>query len=130
MGELVKMGGVIDALGKKGKDVKPVFISVDPNRDTIAQVDYYLKDFNKKFLGLTGTKDQVEVATRAYRVYFNKADEHEEDEDEYLVDHSIVMYLINPEGEFEEFFTQSAESEEVVKRSFDCIKMWTPSASE
>ena len=67
-----------------------------------------MSDFHPKFVGLTGSPDQVEVATRAYRVYFNKADEHEEDEDDYLVDHSIVMYLINPEGEFEEFFTQSA----------------------
>ena len=72
------------------------------------------------------TPDQVEVATRAYRVYFNKADEHEEDEDDYLVDHSIVMYLINPEGEFEEFFTQSAESDEIVKRASSCIAGWSP----
>lgn len=54
---------------------------------------------------LTGTKDQVAKAAKAYRVYFSKTEEHEEGED-YLVDHSIVIYLIAPNGEFLDFFTQ------------------------
>lgn len=54
---------------------------------------------------LTGTKDQVEKAAKAYRVYVSKADEHQEGED-YLVDHSIVIYLIAPDGECVDFLTQ------------------------
>ena len=54
---------------------------------------------------LTGTKDQVEKAAKAYRVYFSKTEEHNEDEP-YLVDHSIVIYLLAPDGDFLDFFTQ------------------------
>jgi protein SCO1/2 len=73
-------------------------------------------DFHPRFTGLTGTRDQVAAACRAYRVYFSKADEHEDDEDDYLVDHSIIMYLIKPDGEFEDFFTQSVEADEIATR--------------
>lgn len=56
---------------------------------------------------LTGTKDQVAKAAKAYRVYFSKTEEHDEDED-YMLDHSIVIYLLAPNGEFLDFFTQRA----------------------
>lgn len=54
---------------------------------------------------LTGTKDQVAKAAKAYRVYFSKTEEHEEGED-YMLDHSIVIYLLAPNGEFLDFYTQ------------------------
>jgi protein SCO1 len=108
--------------------VKPVFISVDPARDTIDQLKYYSQgpflflslslslslsqtyllslDFHPSFSFLTGTKQQIDQAARAYRVYFSKVDKDEEGEEEYLVDHSIVLYLVDPQGEFLDFFTQ------------------------
>ena len=67
-------------------------------------------------MGLTGTREQVAKACKAYRVYFQKADEREDDEDDYLVDHSIIMYLIKPDGQFEDFFTQSVEADEIATR--------------
>lgn len=73
-------------------------------------------DFHPKFKMLTGTRDQVADITKAYRVYFSKADENEDDDDDYLVDHSIVMYLIGPDGEFLDFFTQSARVDDIVKK--------------
>ena len=75
---------------------------------------------------LTGTRDQVAVATRAYRVYFSKADEHEDDEDDYLVDHSIVLYLVAPDGEFLDFFTQKMQVGDVTKRILNHVKTWKP----
>lgn len=65
---------------------------------------------------LTGTRDQVADITKAYRVYFAKADENDDDDDDYLVDHSIVMYLVGPDGEFLDFFTQSARVDDIVKK--------------
>ena len=116
--ELVKIGKVIDELAnsKKIKNVKPIFISVDPPRDTVGQLKYYGKDFHPNFEYLTGTKDQVAAATRSFRVYFSKANENLDDDEDYLVDHSIVFYLLSPDGTFLEFFTQRAQIGDVVEK--------------
>lgn len=73
-------------------------------------------DFHHGFKMLTGTRAQVADISKAYRVYFNKADENEDDDDDYLVDHSIVMYLVSPDGEFLDFFTQAARVDDIVKK--------------
>mmetsp|Transcript_9985 Transcript_9985/g.15074 ORF Transcript_9985/g.15074 Transcript_9985/m.15074 type:complete len:256 (+) Transcript_9985:35-802(+) len=105
--ELVKVGKVMDEVERrKLGTLKPVFISVDPARDTIGQLKHYSQDFHKSFSFLTGTKDQIAEATRAFRVYFSKVDDNDDVEEEYLVDHSIVLYLIGPDGEFLDFYTQ------------------------
>jgi protein SCO1/2 len=71
--ELVKVAKIMNALEKKNCSVvQPLFISVDPSRDTIGQLKHYSQDFHKDFTYLTGTKDQVAAAARAYRVYFSK----------------------------------------------------------
>ena len=62
----------IIAAKKTTRIVKPIFISVDPARDTVGQIRHYAKDFHKSFVFLTGTKDMVAAATKAYRVYFSK----------------------------------------------------------
>lgn len=98
--------------------LQPIFVSVDPVRDSIQQMEIYKQDFHPKMKFLTGTRDQIGDITKAYRVYFNKAvdTDQEEDDDDYLIDHSIVMYLLNPEGEFVDFFTQSAQVSDIIKR--------------
>ncbi|CAM9423091.1 unnamed protein product, partial [Choristocarpus tenellus] len=105
--ELVKVGAIaqkIEASLGPGT-LKPVFVSVDPDRDSLRQLRHYAQDFHQSIEYLTGTKEQVARAAKSYRVYFSKTDEHEEGED-YLVDHSIVLYLLAPDGEFLDFFTQ------------------------
>ena len=87
------MGEIIDGLDERfGPVVRPVFISVDPPRDTVAQLRAYSRDFHRRILFLTGTPAQVAKATRAYRVYFSKAGaDVDEADDDYLVDHSIAV---------------------------------------
>lgn len=127
--------------------MQPVMISVDPKRDCLAQLRYYARgarpalhrpeparaahpvsraagraDFNPRLKCLTGTPDQVEVAAKAYRVYFNKADQQDEEDMDYVVDHSIVMYLMGKDGEFVDFFTQMAEPDEIVAKIKDHVK--------
>ena len=77
-------------------------------------MDHYRKDFHPSFEFLTGTPDQVATITRAFRVYFSKVNEDEDDE--YLVDHSIVVYLISPEGVFLDFFTQRMQVADIIDR--------------
>ncbi|GAB5031572.1 sco1 family protein [Nannochloropsis oceanica] len=114
--ELVKVGRILDLLDKEPRlpMVRPVFISVDPDRDNVGQLRHYAQDFHPRILYLTGTQEQLAKVTKGYRVYFSKADE--EDEENYLVDHSIVLYLIGPDGSFLDFFTQSMQPTDIVNR--------------
>ena len=118
--EMVKIGKVMDELTKRSKDgksrVKPIFISVDPSRDSVEQLRFFGQDFHPDFAYLTGTREQVAKAARAYRIYFSKANEKDDDEDDYLVDHSIVIYLVSPDGEFLEFFTQKTQVKDIVSK--------------
>ncbi|KAI3447796.1 hypothetical protein Pfo_004461 [Paulownia fortunei] len=100
--ELQKLASAIDKIKEKsGMEVVPVFISVDPERDTVEQVHEYVKEFHPKLIGLTGSPDEIKNVARAYRVYYMKTEEEGSD---YLVDHSIVMYLMDPNMQFVKFF--------------------------
>lgn len=105
--EMNKMTRMITKLDKKvGKDYwQPIFISIDPSRDTPAVLKEYLSAFHPRILGLTGTTEEVERAAREYRVYFAVPDEHE-GKDDYLIDHSIIMYLMDPTGKFCDYTTK------------------------
>jgi protein SCO1/2 len=106
--EMAKMTRLIKHLDKKiGADAwQPLFVSVDAKRDDAATVRKYLKDFHPRIKGLTGTAEQVEAAAREYRVFFAVPDEFEQNAPDYLIDHSIIMYLMNPEGEFVDYTTK------------------------
>lgn len=85
-------------LGERADDLQIVFISVDPERDTPAALDSYLSSdaFPDGVIGLTGTPAQVAAAAEAYRAFYEKVGEG----DDYLMNHSLSIYLMNPEGEF------------------------------
>jgi len=92
----------------------PVFISIDPSRDTAKRVKEYVKEFHADMIGLTGSDKQCEDAARKYRVYYRKTGD-EAAKDDYLVDHSIITYLLNPEGEFVTFYGKNTTEKEVVE---------------
>ncbi|KAG9508692.1 Vesicular acetylcholine transporter [Fragariocoptes setiger] len=108
--ELDKLATVLERV-TKSVDIVPLFISVDPERDTPEVVGKYLAEFSNKFIGLTGTKEQVERATRAYRVYYS-AGPRDSDND-YIVDHTIISYLVNPNGELADYFGQTKSVDEI-----------------
>ncbi|KAK2078287.1 hypothetical protein QBZ16_004156 [Prototheca wickerhamii] len=94
-----------------GTKLTTVFVSVDPERDTVAQVAEYVKEFDPEMIGLTGTLEQTNAAARAYRVYHSKTGEDKD----YLVDHSIITYLLDPQGNFVTFFGKNMTAPEVAK---------------
>lgn len=106
--EMAKMSRMITQLDKQvGKDYwQPIFISVDPKRDTPESIKNYLSDFHPRILGLTGTPDEILEAARQYRVFYSVADGMDENTDDYLVDHTIIMFLMNPEGKFCDYTTK------------------------
>jgi protein SCO1/2 len=95
---LFEMGQVEPLLGPKGKDVQTVFISVDPGRDTTAQMAAYIANpsFPKRLVGLTGSPAQVDAAAKAYKVYYQKQGEGAD----YTVNHAAYSYLMTPKGRF------------------------------
>ncbi|KAI8870188.1 SCO1 protein [Ramicandelaber brevisporus] len=112
--ELDKLTEVYEGLLKDpeiGNVITPIFISCDPNRDTPEQVREYLVDFHPDLVGLTGTFEQVARAAKAYRVYFSRPPKVAPGED-YLVDHSIFIYLMAPDGSFMETFGRDKTAEE------------------
>ncbi|KIM79480.1 hypothetical protein PILCRDRAFT_823383 [Piloderma croceum F 1598] len=122
--ELDKMGVVIDALEKKhGRVFQPLFVSVDPARDTPQQVVQYLQDFHPRLTGLIGDYASTKAVCKAYRVYFSTPP-NADPKGDYLVDHSIFVYLMDPEGEFVEAFGQAVKAEEIVERVGKEIKDW------
>ena len=76
------------------KDITPVFVSIDPERDTVALMAQYIRHFHKNLIGLTGTVDQVKSIKSKYRIYSAKTD----DTTNYLVDHTAYTYLMNKDG--------------------------------
>src|SRR5207302_5390536 len=87
----------LDRLGAKREQVEVVFITVDPERDTPEVLKSYVASFDAPIIALTGAPEAVAQAARAYRVYYAK---HPRADGEYDMDHSAVIYLMNPEGRF------------------------------
>ncbi|KAJ2802727.1 Cu-binding protein [Coemansia helicoidea] len=113
--ELDKMGDALDIMDRSPatKDaVQPVFITCDPQRDSPEAIKSYLQQFHPKFVGLTGSVDQVRTACKAYRVYFSKPPKVAPNQD-YLVDHSIFSYLMDPDGQFVDVYGKDKTAQQM-----------------
>lgn len=84
----------------KAARIEPLFITVDPERDTPEVVGQYVSHFHPRMRGLSGSPDQIRAVTKAYRVYAAKADVDPNDSTSYLMDHSAIAYLMGPDGGF------------------------------
>ncbi|KAF2208225.1 hypothetical protein CERZMDRAFT_114742 [Cercospora zeae-maydis SCOH1-5] len=122
--ELDKMAGMIDRVKEKhGDKMRSVFISCDPARDTPEVLRRYLAEFHEDILGLVGTWDEVKAVCKAYRVYFSTPPDVKPGQD-YLVDHSIYFYLMDPEGDFVEAIGRNFTVDAAAKVISDHISDW------
>ena len=96
---LAAVGDALDKLGPKADRIAPLFITVDPKRDTVPVVKQYAAAFSPRIIGLTGSPEQIAAVAKAYRVYYA---EHRTGTgpDDYSMDHSSVLYLMGPDGRF------------------------------
>lgn len=105
----------LDELGPDAERVQPVFITIDPDRDTPAVLKDYIPNFHPRLIGLSGSAAQVSRAARAYRVYYAKVDDPNAG-DNYLMDHSSVIYLMDPDGRYLTHFSHGTGPETMAKR--------------
>jgi protein SCO1/2 len=103
----------VDLLAERGMSVTPVFISVDPERDTPEVVGDFAELLHERMIGLTGSPEQVKAASQAYRTYYRK---QEGDPEYYLVDHSTFTYLVLPEVGFVDFFRREVTPQQMADR--------------
>ncbi len=111
---LARMAEVMDALGSRATDVQPLFVTVDPARDTPAVMKSYVEHFSDRLIGLTGTSEQIAVIAKAYRVYF-KIHGDPATNPNYSVDHSGFVYVMDRSGRFVGTFNPESSVDAAVK---------------
>ena len=99
-----------DILLERGTEITPMFISIDPARDTPEVVGEFADNLHERMIGLTGSPAQVKAASQAYRTYYKV---NPSDDEYYLVDHSTFSYLVLPEHGFVEFFRREIGAEQM-----------------
>lgn len=102
----------MEALGDKANHVAPIFITVDPKRDTKEKMADYLSSFDKRIVGLTGGEEAIKKTADAYRVYFSILSPASSDMD-YMVDHSAILYMIDERGNYLRHFPYDASVAEI-----------------
>lgn len=94
---LFQIAGIIEKLGDRAAPVKVAFITVDPERDTVAVMKEYVSAFHDDFVGLTGAPEAIAAAATAYRIFYRKV---ELEDGDYTVDHSASALLFNADGSY------------------------------
>lgn len=115
--ELLVMGQAVRILGESNADaearLQPVFITVDPERDTPALIGEYVANFHDRMVGLTGSADAVAKVAHDFRVYYAKVES--DDPEYYLMDHSSFMYLVGPDDKLVAMFRPSGDPDAIAK---------------
>jgi protein SCO1/2 len=111
--ELQVMAQALETMGPDGAKVQPIFITIDPARDTQAQMAKYVPLFDKRLAGLTGTAEQIATVAKAYKVYYSKAPATGADPNAYGMNHSSFVYLMDPAGKFLTVFSSDTDSDKM-----------------
>jgi cytochrome oxidase Cu insertion factor (SCO1/SenC/PrrC family) len=109
---LQNITGALNLLKRDREQIVPLFVTVDPKRDTSDHLKIYASNFHPNFIMLTGTKDEIKAISKLYKVYAAKSDEGPSSSD-YLIDHSTLIYLMDQNGKFLEYFPHSTPPEKL-----------------
>jgi len=112
------IAAALDKLGPGADRIAPLFISVDPERDTPAKMGEYVASFSPRIIGLTGSAPAIAAVEKAYRVFAQKAPGEKGD---YTVDHSAILYLMGPDGNYLAHFTPATSVDQMAKRLADYL---------
>jgi len=114
--DLQHVSDAMDSLGEKGENVQPIFITVDPARDTSSALKAYVAHFHEKLIGLTGSEGEIKSVAKSFRVHRRKYTTKGGTPDEYLVDHSSLTLLMGKDGQFLTLFPHNTNGDEMAKR--------------
>lgn len=109
---LANIAQAMSQLGPLAAQIQPLFITVDPERDTLPVLVDYTGAFDARILGLSGSADQIASAARAYRIYYAKSVAG----DDYFVDHTATLHVVRPDGSYASSLLPTAGSSDIVKR--------------
>jgi protein SCO1/2 len=117
--ELQVMTAALDDMGPAGERVQPLFITIDPERDTADHLAEYMAYFHPRFIGLTGTPDEIASVAKAYHVWYQKVDG---DSPDYVMDHTSIMYLMDPDGAFVQHFSFGTSADTLSEALLAAVK--------
>ncbi|MGH9807928.1 MAG: SCO family protein [Terriglobia bacterium] len=109
------MAAALDKLGPKAAKITPIFITIDPERDTPDKMAQYVQSFDPRLVGLTGTPEEIAAVTKEYRVYAKKVDDPKSTAG-YTMDHSSIIYVMGPDGSYRTHFTHTTNVDAMAAR--------------
>jgi protein SCO1/2 len=110
--DLQQIGLAVDQLGAAGGAVQPLFITLDPERDTATHLAEYVPLFHPRLIGLTGSAEQIRHVALAYKVYYAK---YPPDSPDYVIDHSSFVYLVDEAGRYIGFFPPGTTADRMIE---------------
>lgn len=114
---LATMALIMDELGEQSRNFQPVFISVDPARDTPDVLAAYVAVFHPKIIGLTGTEEQVAAAAKSHAAYYSKVQLTGSTvaASDYVMDHTAHLYLMDPHGDYATVYSPAQTVEAIAR---------------
>lgn len=112
--DLLTLSATMQALGNDANKIAPIFITIDPERDTIEQLQQYMQNFDPRITALTGSKEAIAQAANGYKVYYQEVEDQKMTG--YLMDHSAIIYLMDPRGRYLTHFPHGTNAELIVEK--------------
>jgi protein SCO1/2 len=109
---LLRIGQALQLMGPRADKVQPLFITLDPARDTQPRLTKYMAAFDPRLVGLRGDSEQVRMAARQFHVYYRLRNLGD---GEYTVDHSSFLYIVGPDGHFAKLLADSVPAEDLAE---------------
>ena len=116
--ELAKITSALNMVGDNGRNIQPLFITIDPERDNVDSMGKYVSLFHPSLIGLTGTPEEIKAAAKAYKIYYAKV--QDDSMSDYTMDHSSFIYFIAPDDRLLQIFRMEDDATQMA----DAINRW------